>query len=37
MSEAADRVRDLVEHVAEALGIDAEVEVVEDAESIRGT
>jgi spoIIIJ-associated protein len=37
MSEAADQLRDLLEHVTEALGVDAEVEVVEDGESIRGT
>jgi spoIIIJ-associated protein len=37
MSEAADQLRELLEHVTEALGVDAEIEVVEDAESIRGT
>jgi spoIIIJ-associated protein len=37
MSEPADQLRELLEHVTEALGVDAEVEVVEDDESIRGT
>jgi spoIIIJ-associated protein len=32
----AERVRDLLEHVSEALELDADVEIVEDGERIRG-
>jgi spoIIIJ-associated protein len=37
MSDSADRVRDLLEHVGEALGLDATVEIEEDGTTIRGT
>jgi spoIIIJ-associated protein len=36
MSDAADRVRELLEHVSEALGLDAGVVVEEDGRTIRG-
>jgi spoIIIJ-associated protein len=36
MSDASDRVRDLLEHISEALGLDAEVVVEEDGRNIRG-
>jgi spoIIIJ-associated protein len=36
MSDASDQVRELLERVTEALGVDAEVEVVEDDDAIRG-
>ena len=36
MSAASDQVRELLERVTEALGVDAEVEVVEDDDAIRG-
>jgi spoIIIJ-associated protein len=36
MSAAADQVRDLLERVTAALGVDAEVEVVEEDDAIRG-
>jgi spoIIIJ-associated protein len=36
MSESSDRVRDLLEHISEALGLDAEVIVEEDGRNIRG-
>jgi spoIIIJ-associated protein len=36
MSDAADRVRDLLEHVSEALGLDADVVVEEEGRNIRG-
>jgi spoIIIJ-associated protein len=36
MSDASDRVRDLLEHISEALGLDAEVVVEEDGRHIRG-
>jgi len=36
MSDAADRVRDLLEHVSEALGLDADVVVEEEGRTIRG-
>lgn len=37
MSGAADRVRELLEQVSTALGVDAQVEVIEDEDVIRGT
>src|SRR3954452_24387695 len=37
MSESADRVRDLLEHVSDALSLDATVSVVEEDRVIRGT
>jgi spoIIIJ-associated protein len=37
MSEAGDRLRELLERVVEALGVDARVEVEEDDETLRGT
>jgi spoIIIJ-associated protein len=37
MSDSADRVRDLLEHVGEALGLDASVVVEEEGKTIRGT
>ena len=37
MSASADRVKDLLEHVSEALALDAEVVVEEDGPIIRGT
>jgi spoIIIJ-associated protein len=36
MSDAADRVRDLLEHVSEALGLDADVVIDEEGRNIRG-
>jgi spoIIIJ-associated protein len=36
MSAASDQVRDLLERVTAALGVDAEVEVTEDDDAIRG-
>jgi spoIIIJ-associated protein len=36
MSAASDQVRDLLERLTEALGVDAEVEVIEDDDAIRG-
>jgi spoIIIJ-associated protein len=36
MSDASDRVRDLLEHISEALGLDAEVVIEEDGRNIRG-
>jgi spoIIIJ-associated protein len=36
MSDAADRVRDLLEHVSDALGLDADVVVEEEGRTIRG-
>jgi spoIIIJ-associated protein len=36
MSDASDRVRDLLEHISDALGLDAEVVVEEDGRNIRG-
>ena len=36
MSEASDQLRDLLEHLTEALGVEAEVEVVEEDDTIRG-
>jgi spoIIIJ-associated protein len=36
MSDSADRVRDLLEHISEALGLDAEVTIEEDGRNIRG-
>src|SRR4051794_41345392 len=36
MSDSADRVRDLLEHISDALGLDAEVVVEEDGRNIRG-
>jgi spoIIIJ-associated protein len=36
MSDSSDRVRDLLEHISEALGLDAEVVVEEDGRNIRG-
>ena len=36
MSEPTDRVRDLLEHVSDALGLDADVHVEEDDGTIRG-
>jgi spoIIIJ-associated protein len=36
MSDSSDRVRDLLEHINEALGLDAEVVVEEDGRNIRG-
>jgi spoIIIJ-associated protein len=36
MSDSADRVRDLLEHVSEALGLDADVMVEEEGRNIRG-
>src|SRR5919198_797209 len=37
MSEPADRVRDLLEHVSSALGLEAHVRVDEEGGTIRGT
>jgi spoIIIJ-associated protein len=37
MSDPADRVRDLLEHVSDALGLDAHVDIDEDDGTIRGT
>jgi spoIIIJ-associated protein len=37
VSDSADRVRDLLEHVGEALGLDATVAIEEDGTTIRGT
>jgi spoIIIJ-associated protein len=37
MSDSADRVRDLLEHVSEALGLEASVVIEEDGKTIRGT
>src|ERR671931_2776575 len=37
MSESADRIRDLLEHVSEALGLEASVVVEEEGRTIRGT
>ena len=37
MSEPTDRVRDLLEHVSDALGLDADVRVEDDDGTIRGT
>jgi spoIIIJ-associated protein len=37
MSDSADRVRDLLEHVGEALGLDASVVIEEEGKTIRGT
>ena len=36
MSDSADRVRDLLEHINDALGLDADVVVEEDGRNIRG-
>jgi spoIIIJ-associated protein len=36
MSDSSDRVRDLLEHISDALGLDAEVVVEEDGRNIRG-
>jgi len=36
MSDSADRVRDLLEHISDALGLDAEVVVEEEGRNIRG-
>jgi spoIIIJ-associated protein len=36
MSDASNRVRDLLEHISEALGLDAEVVIEEDGRNIRG-
>jgi spoIIIJ-associated protein len=36
MSDAADRVRDLLEHVSDALGLDADVVIDEEDRNIRG-
>jgi spoIIIJ-associated protein len=36
MSDAADRVRDLLEHVSDALGLEADVVVDEEGRNIRG-
>ena len=36
MSDSSDRVRDLLEHINEALGLDASVVVEEDGRNIRG-
>jgi spoIIIJ-associated protein len=36
MSDSANRVRDLLEHISDALGLDAEVVVEEDGRNIRG-
>jgi spoIIIJ-associated protein len=36
MSDSADRVRDLLEHISDALGLDADVVVEEDGGNIRG-
>jgi spoIIIJ-associated protein len=36
MSEAADRVRDLLAHVSDALGLDADVVIDEEGRNIRG-
>jgi len=36
MSDSSDRVRDLLEHISEALGLDASVVVEEDGRNIRG-
>jgi spoIIIJ-associated protein len=36
VSDSADRVRDLLEHISEALGLDADVVVEEDGRNIRG-
>jgi spoIIIJ-associated protein len=36
MSDSADRVRDLLEHISDALGLDADVVVEEDGRNIRG-
>jgi spoIIIJ-associated protein len=36
MSDSADRVRDLLEHISDALGLDAEVVVEEEGSNIRG-
>jgi spoIIIJ-associated protein len=36
MSDAGDRVRDLLEHVSDALGLDADVVVEEEGRNIRG-
>jgi spoIIIJ-associated protein len=37
MSDSADRVRELLEHISAALGLDASVVVDEDGKTIRGT
>ena len=37
MSDSADRVRELLEHVSDALGLDASVAMDEDGKTIRGT
>jgi spoIIIJ-associated protein len=37
MSNSADRVRDLLEHIREALGLDASVVIEEEDRTIRGT
>ena len=37
MSEPTDRVRDLLEHISDALGLDADVHVEDDDGTIRGT
>src|SRR5215813_13894417 len=37
MSDSADRVRDLLEHISDALGLDASVVVDEQGKEIRGT
>ena len=37
MSEPTDRVRDLLEHISDALGLDADVRVEDDDGTIRGT
>jgi len=36
MSDSADRVRDLLEHISDALGLDADVVVEEEGRNIRG-
>ena len=36
MSDSSDRVRDLLEHISDALGLDASVVVEEDGRNIRG-
>jgi spoIIIJ-associated protein len=36
MSDAADRVRDLLEHISDALGLDADVVIDEEGRNIRG-
>ena len=36
MSDAGDRVRDLLEHISDALGLDADVVIEEEGRSIRG-